>query len=298
MADFTSEFWSWFIIIPTVVGIISLVILLVWMTDSSLSDKNAKPTGHVWDEDLKELNNPLPSWWLNFFYITIVFGAVYLVLYPGLGSYEGVLGWTSAGRYEKEVKAADKKFSPIYKKYAQVKIRTLVHNEKAMKTGQRLFTNYCTVCHGSDAGGSPGFPNLYDSSWLYGGQPEQIKQSIMHGRAGVMPAWEKALGAKGVHEVAEYVLSLSGRKVNLSAAEAGEKRFAVMCASCHGKDGTGKVALGAPNLTDNIWLHGGSQKLVIESIAKGRKGIMPAHKDFLGEDKVHLLAAYIYSLSR
>jgi cytochrome c oxidase cbb3-type subunit 3 len=298
MADFTSEFWSWFIIIPTAIGIIALFVLNIWMTDKSLSDKNAKPTGHVWDEDLKELSNPLPSWWLNLFYITLVFSIVYLVLYPGMGSYKGILGWTSANRYEKEVQEADKKFAPIYKNYAQVKIRTLVHDEKAMKTGQRLFTNYCTVCHGSDAGGGPGFPNLYDSSWLYGGQPEQIKQSIMNGRNGIMPAWGQALGPKGVHEVAEYVLSLSGRKVNISSAEAGEVRYKAMCVACHGVDGTGNTALGAPNLTDNIWLHGGSQKAVIASIANGRTGKMPAHKDFLGEDKVHLLAAYIYSLSR
>jgi cytochrome c oxidase cbb3-type subunit 3 len=298
MADFTSEFWSWFIIIPTVAGFIFCLALVFWMSGGAPSDGEAKPTGHVWDEDLEELSNPLPGWWLNLFYITIAFGAIYLVLYPGLGSYKGVLNWTSLDRYEKEVKAADKRFSPIYKAYAQEKIRTLVHDSNAMKTGQRLFTNYCTVCHGSDAGGAPGFPNLYDSSWLYGGQPEQIKQSIMSGRAGVMPAWEQALGAKGVHEVAEYVLSLSGRKVNITVAEAGQKRFKAMCVACHGKDGRGNTALGAPNLTDNIWLYGGSQKTVIESIAKGRAGKMPAHKDFLGADKVHLLAAYIFSLSR
>jgi len=297
MTDFTNEFWSWFIIVPTFVGIVALFVFLFWVNDRSVPEGKAKPTGHVWDEDLQELNNPLPSWWLNLFYITLVFGAVYLVLYPGMGSFTGVLGWTSSNRYDSEVVAANKRYAPIYKAYAQVSIRTLVHDEKAMKTGQRLFTNYCTACHGSDAGGAPGFPNLYDSSWLYGGQPEQIKQSIMNGRAGVMPAWEKVLGAKGVHEVAEYVLSLSGRRVNISAAEAGEKHFKTLCVACHGKDATGNTALGAPNLTDNIWLHGGSQKTVIETIAKGRSSKMPAHKEFLGEDRVHLLAAYIYSLS-
>ncbi len=298
MADFTSEFWNWFIIIPVVAGFIFCLFLIIWMSGGTPTGAKAKPTGHVWDEDLQELNNPLPGWWVNLFYITIAFGAIYLVLYPGLGSYEGLLGWTSQGRYEKEIKAADKKFGPIYKAYAQVNLRTLVHDAKAMKTGQRLFTNYCTICHGSDAGGAPGFPSLTDSSWLYGGEPEQIKQSIMNGRSGVMPAWEPALGAKGVHEVGEYVISLSGRKVHISAAEAGEKRFMAMCAACHGKDGKGNIAIGAPDLTDNTWLYGGSQKTINESIAKGRGGKMPAHKDFLGADKVHLLAAYIYSLSQ
>ena len=179
MADFTSEFWNWYIIVPVVAGFIFCLFLIIWMSGGTPTGGKVEPTGHVWDEDLQELNNPLPGWWVNLFYITIVFGAIYLVLYPGLGTYKGLLGWTSQGRYEREVKAAEKRFSPIYKAYAQVELRTLVHDAKAMKTGQRLFTNYCTVCHGSDAGGAPGFPNLTDSSWLYGGGPEQIKQSII-----------------------------------------------------------------------------------------------------------------------
>ena len=297
MADFTSNFWNWYIIVPTLLGILGVFVLAYRLSERRTPDEKAESTGHVWDEDLEELNNPLPAWWLNFFYITIVFGVVYLVLYPGLGTFQGVLGWSSTGQYENEIKAADKRFAPIYSKYAQEDLRTLVHNSDAMKTGQRLFVNYCTVCHGSDAGGAPGFPSLRDTDWLYGNDPEQIKQSIMKGRRGAMPGWEAALGAKGVHEVAEYVLSLSGRKVNISAAEAGEKRFKQLCVSCHGADGKGNTALGAPNLTDNIWLYGGSQKTVMESIAKGRQGNMPAHEAFLGADKVHLLAAYVFSLS-
>jgi len=253
--------------------------------------------GHVWDEDLQELNNPLPRWWLGMFYITLIFGAVYLVLYPGLGTFKGILNWTQVDRYNKEVADADKRFNPLYEGYLQEDLRTLVHNPKAMKTAARLFMNNCTICHSSDAGGSPGFPSLRDKDWLYGGEPETIKQSIMNGRAGVMPAWSAALGRDGVVNVAEYVLSLSGRKVNINAAQAGEEKYKQMCAGCHGTDGKGNTAMGAPNLTDNIWLYGGSQKTVIQSIEFGRKGNMPAHKDFLGEAKAHLLAAYVFSLS-
>ncbi len=300
MPDFVSSFWSWFIIVLTVISIAGVFWLVRWMSETKAeAGAEPEPMGHVWDEDLQELNNPLPRWWLNMFYITLAFGVIYLILYPGLGTFGGVLGWSSKDRYEREVQAADKRFGPLYEKYLQEDLRTLVHDQKAMKTGARLFFNYCTVCHGSDAGGAKakGYPSLKDSDWLYGGGPEQIKTSIMHGRNGVMPPWEAALGRQGVFNVTEYVLSLSGRKVNINAAQAGKEKFLQLCAACHGADGKGDQKQGAPNLTDNIWLHGGSQKTIMETIAGGRQGRMPAHKEFLGEAKVHLLAAYIYSLS-
>ncbi|GMR19895.1 MAG: cytochrome-c oxidase, cbb3-type subunit III [Gammaproteobacteria bacterium] len=298
MADFTSGFWSWFISIGSIGGLIFCFLLIRWMSEKSpVAPGKAKPMGHVWDEDLKELNNPLPAWWLNMFYITLVFAVVYLILFPGLGAYEGVLGWSSKGRYENEMSEAEKRYAPMYAQYSQEDLRSLVHNAKAMKTGARLFMNYCTTCHGSDAGGSPGFPSLRDRDWLYGGDAEQIKTTIMNGRNGMMPGWEGVLGREGVFNVSEYVLSLSNRRVNVKAATAGESRFKQMCASCHGMDGKGNTALGAPNLTDNVWLYGGSQKTVMQTIAAGRQGQMPAHRAFLGEDKVHLLAAYVYSLS-
>lgn len=298
MADFVSSFWSWYITVPVVIGIIAMFWLVSWMSEKrSDTSAPAEPMGHKWDEDLEELNNPLPRWWLNLFYATLIFGIIYLILYPGLGTWKGVLGWTQVKQYETEMKKADDRFGPLYAGYAQEDLRTLVANEEAMKTGARLFMTYCTVCHGSDAGGAPGFPNLRDSDWLYGGDPATIKQSIMSGRAGQMPGWEAALGRDGVFAVTEYVLSLSGRRVNANAAAQGKEKFQQMCAACHGADGKGNVALGAPNLTDPVWLYGGSQKTVMETIAKGRQGQMPAHKDFLGEAKVHLLAAYVYSLS-
>lgn len=298
MADFISPFWHWFIIILTAGGIIGMILLLIWMSERpGQGEFKAKPMGHVWDKDLQELNNPLPRWWANFFYITIIFSIIYLVLYPGMGSFQGILGWSQVGQYEKQVKEANRRFAPIYKAYKQVDMRTLVHDAGAMKTAARLFVNNCSLCHGSDAGGSPGFPSLRDRDWLYGGSPEAIKESILNGRKGVMPAWEAALGQKGVHEVAEYVLSLSGRRVDINAAQVGKTKYKQMCASCHGGDARGNKQLGAPNLADNVWLYGGSQKTVMHSIAKGRQGNMPAHRNFLGEAKAHLLAAYVYSLS-
>jgi cytochrome c oxidase cbb3-type subunit 3 len=253
--------------------------------------------GHVWDEDLQELNNPLPRWWLNMFYITLVFGIGYLALYPGLGSFAGILKWSEVGEYNKEVEVADKRYGPLYEKYMKEDLRALSQNREAVKTGERLFVNYCTTCHGSDAGGGPGFPNLRDNDWLYGGDPLTVKASIMNGRAGVMPGWGAALGQEGVFNVSEYVLSLSGRSKNADAAASGQVKFQQLCVACHGADGKGNPALGAPNLTDGIWLYGGSQKAVMESIEKGRQGRMPAHRDFLGEAKAHLLAAYVVSLS-
>jgi cytochrome c oxidase cbb3-type subunit 3 len=254
-------------------------------------------TGHKWDENLEEYNNPLPRWWLWLFYITLVFGIGYLVLYPGLGKIPGVLGWTQQGQYEKEMAAAEETYGPLFAKYASTPIPDLSRDPAAVKIGQRLFVNYCASCHGSDAGGGPGFPNLSDNDWLYGGSADAIKASILDGRSGAMPAWEAVLQDKGVDEVAAYVQQLSGRDVDAAKAAAGQKHFATYCAACHGADGTGNQALGAPNLTDDVWLYGGSPGAIRYSIANGRNGRMPAHRDFLGEDKSHLLAAYIYSLS-
>ena len=298
MADFVSDFWHWFIIIPTVIGILALFPLIYANRGDKVSADEVDTTGHVWDDDLEEFNNPLPGWWLNMFVITIVFGIIYLILYPGLGRFEGVLGWSSKGQYESQVDTAEKTYGPIYQKYAAIDIETLAKDAGALRTGERLFANYCTVCHGSDARGARGYPNLRDQDWLYGGEPDQIKTSILNGRNGVMPGWEAVIGADGVLDVTEYVVSLSGRDHDAGVAARGKVFFDSTCAACHQADGTGNHALGAPNLTDRIWLYGGSRKSIIESIKIGRSGKMPGHKEFLGEDRVHLLAGYIYSLSQ
>jgi len=301
MSDFNSEFWSWFISAIALGGIVWLLVLLqINLKGAKLAKGDeAKPTGHVWDEDIQELNTPLPRWWLYMFYITIVFGVVYLILYPGLGTYPGLLGWTSVSEYETEVAQADAKYGPLYEKFLGEDLAVLAASDDAMKTGERLYVNYCSVCHGSDARGAKGFPNLRDSDWLYGGEPEMIKTTIMHGRTGAMPAWKDALGGdEGVAQVAEYVQQLAGRDVEAELATEGKTKFDIFCVACHMPEGTGNQAMGAPNLTDNVWLYGGTSKAIKQSIAMGRAGRMPAHAEFLGEAKVHILAAYVYSLSQ
>ncbi len=296
MSDFTSEFWSWFIIAIAGGGIIWLFFLLTGTNKAETEE--GVPTGHVWDEDLQELNNPLPRWWLYMFYFTLFFAIGYLILYPGMGSYKGLLGWTEVGEYEAEVAAADAEFGPLFEKFEKTPIAALASDPAAMNAGERLFVTYCAVCHGSDARGAPGFPNLRDNDWLHGGSPEKIEETILYGRMGTMPAWEGPLGgAEGVNEVATYVMSVAGRDVDAKLAEAGKAKFDMFCVGCHMPGGTGNQALGAPNLSNNIWLYGGSPRSIKETIAKGRNGRMPAHSEFLGTAKSHVLAAYVYSLS-
>lgn len=303
MNEFTSPFWSWYISIPAIVGIVFCVLLVLWMSKGKQGgtgeDGKVETMGHVWDEDLAELNNPLPSWWRNMFFISIVFGVGYLLLYPGLGSFAGMLGWSSAGNHAAEMHDADVTYGPIYDQFAKVSVADLAKDREATEMGERLFLTYCTACHGSDAGGVTGYPNLRDKDWLWGGEAATIEQTILHGRSGTMPSWEAALGGeKGVQDMTQYVLSLSKRpNVDAAAAERGKAKFKAFCTGCHGADGKGLHAVGAPNLTDNTWLYGGHPKRIAETIAKGRNGRMPAHEEFLGKNKVHVLAAYIYSLS-
>ncbi len=295
---FTSQFWDWFITIITLGGILACFGLIYWLgADFKKTGEKVETMGHVWDGNLEEYNNPLPRWWLNMFYITLIFGLVYLVLYPGLGSYMGVWNWTELKEYRLEMWAADTRYGPLYEKYQNEPITALVENENAKQLGYSLFMTYCTTCHGSDARGVPGYPNLRDEDWLYGGSPAAIETTIKNGRQGQMPAWEPMIGEDGVKQVTQYVLSLSGRDHDSAAAAKGQKTYTAMCIACHGPTGKGNQMLGAPNLTDDIWLYGGSPKRIETTIAKGRQGKMPAHGDFLGEAKVHLLANYIYSLS-
>jgi cytochrome c oxidase cbb3-type subunit 3 len=298
MSDFASGIWSWFIAAVTLTGIVACVVLLkAQSAKRAPGAKKAELHGHVWDGDLAEYNNPLPRWWMWLFYLTVVFGLVYLVLYPGLGSYAGVFGWSSRAEHEAETKQADARYGPIFNKFAQQDLALVAKDPEARAIGQRLFLTYCAQCHGSDAGGGPGFPNLRDRDWLYGGSPEAIKASIMDGRNAVMPPLGEALGGEAaVKEMANYVLSLSGAPHDATLAAKAKEKFAV-CAACHGPEGKGNQQIGAPNLTDQIWLFGGSEKKVIETITAGRSSQMPAHKDLLGEAKVHLLAAYVYGLS-
>ncbi|MGB1800821.1 MAG: cytochrome-c oxidase, cbb3-type subunit III [Gammaproteobacteria bacterium] len=300
MADFTSSFWSYFIAISSLAGIVGLIILLIKCStrkkSGSGSDK-VETMGHVWDENLEEYNNPLPAWWLYMFVLTIVWGVGYLIMYPGLGAFSGVLGWSQVNQLEAEMQSADETYGPIYKKYQDTDLVALSKDETALKIGERLYASYCTTCHGSDARGARGYPNLRDDDWLFGGEPENIKTSIMKGRNALMPAWEAVLSESDIFNVTSYVEQLSGRIVDSLHASKGKQIYNINCAACHGPEGKGNPIMGAPNLSDDIWLYGGSQKKIIESIIRGRNGIMPAHGEFLGEAKVHILSAYIYSLS-
>jgi len=294
--SFSDGFWNIFIIVVTL-GSIGLLFYFVYCMSRGKQSTTEETTGHVWDEDLTELNNPLPAWWKYMFYITMVFGLGYLVLYPGLGTNDMLLKWTSTGEYEEEMAEAEATYGPLFAQYEKIPVAELATNDEALRMGERLYASYCTQCHGSDAGGVQGYPNLRDSDWIWGGTPERIEESILMGRTGVMPGWSEVLGDAGVTQVSAYVQSLSGREVDNNAAQAGQELYAKNCAVCHQADGKGNPALGAVNLTDKVWLYGGSPKTIENTIGKGRQGKMPAHETFLGKAKVHLLAAYIYSLS-
>ena len=296
MSDFTSDFWSLFVAGITLVSVAACALLLAALSQKRVAADPDK-TGHVWDEDLDEYNNPLPRWWVWLFAITIVFSLGYLWVYPGLGTWSGSAQWTSMGELAEEVKVAEQKFAPLYQKYAATDLKQLSADPEARALGQKLFLNNCTQCHASDARGGKGFPNLTDDDWLYGGEPEVIKTTIMTGRNGVMPAMGTALGPEGVKDAANFVRSLSGLSHDEARAARGKTSFATYCAACHGAEGKGNPLMGAPNLTDKVWLYGASEATIVETIAKGRNNVMPAHKDFLGEARVHVLAAYVYGLS-
>ena len=304
MSDFTHGFWPIYISVITLASIIGTWVFLKTQTTRKLAPgEKAELIEHTWDEDLQDLNNPLPRWWLGLFYGTLIFSLAYLALWPGLGNFAGVLKWTSLQEYEQEVSAAEAKFQPVYAGFMKQDIATVAANPDAHAIGRNLYLTYCSQCHGSDAAGARGFPNLTDHDWLYGGDPDTIKATITDGRAGMMPALGEALGPEGTKAVANYVLSLSGRKHDARLAAAGQPKFAENCAACHMPDGTGMAAMGAPNLTDKAWLYGGSEASIIESIAKGRNGVMPGAAQTLGttsnkDAKLHLLTAYIYGLSQ
>jgi cytochrome c oxidase cbb3-type subunit 3 len=244
------------------------------------------------------LNNPLPRWWLWLFVLTVVFGIVYFVLYPGLGTWKGTLGWTSQAEHAADAKLNAARIEKTLAPYASLTVGQLATDGAALNIGRNLFLNNCATCHGSDGGGAPGFPNLTDKDWLWGGDPDTVLATVSNGRMGVMPAWGEALGSSGVENVLAYVMSLSGRKLEAGDVGAGKQKFAELCSACHGMDGRGNAAMGAPNLTDVTWLHGGSLGAVRETIEKGRTGTMPAHVARLGETRVKLLAAYVLSLGR
>jgi cytochrome c oxidase cbb3-type subunit 3 len=297
MSDFLSSGWSLFIALATLVSLFACLVLLVFASRRKpMAGDNS--TGHVFDEDLVEMNNPLPMWWVVLFVLTVVFALVYVYAFPGLGASPGTLGWTSRGELETDQARATAATAAVYAEYAQQPAEALSHDGRAMAIGQRLFINHCATCHGSDARGSKGFPNLTDGDWLHGGTPAKIEETITLGRTGVMPPMAAAVGsAADVRNVANYVMSLSGDPHNPIAAAAGKAKFAV-CAACHGADGKGNVAIGAPNLADKIWLHGWGEQAIVDMIEHGKTNVMPAQGGRLSPAQIHLLASYVWSLSQ
>lgn len=295
MSDFVSGFWNIYVFGITLVSILGCGVFL-WLQGTA-KHVEGQTTGHVWDETLEEYSNPLPNWWRWLFYLTILFSLFYLAMYPGLGSFEGQYKWSSTGQYDKEVQKADSQYGPIYQKFLKQDVPVVAASGEAKEMGQRLFVTYCAQCHGSDAGGVKGFPNLTDKDWLYGGTPEKIKESITNGRNAMMPAKgvKPDLSADEIKDLANYVRSLSGLAADSIRTQRGKELFAVACAACHGPEGKGNEGV-APNLADKVWLYGSSEATIIETTTNGRVNRMPAFGEFLGEAKVHLLAAYVYGL--
>ncbi|MHB1359603.1 MAG: cytochrome-c oxidase, cbb3-type subunit III [Rhodocyclaceae bacterium] len=295
-SDFVHGFWNYYVIVIVTVSILGCAVFL-WVQGSA-KHKPGEVTGHVWDENLEEYSNPMPSWWRWMFYITVVFALVYLALYPGLGNMAGSFGWTARGQYEAEMQAADVQYGPKFNQFLQQDIMTVAANPEAREMGARLFQTYCAQCHGGDAGGSPSFPNLKDGDWLWGGTPDRIKESITLGRMGVMtPKGTKPdMDAEQVKDVVHYVRSLSGLTADSVRIQRGQELYPQACAACHGVDAKGMEAAGYPNLTDKIWLHGSREDKMIEIVTKGITNQMQPYGEFLGEAKVHLLTAYVWGL--
>jgi cytochrome c oxidase cbb3-type subunit 3 len=296
MSEFTSGFWDVYVAVLAVLSIVACGIFL--KSQSVRRPVSKETTGHTWDEDLAEYNNPLPRWWSWLFYLTILFSLVYLVLYPGLGSWKGTLGWSQVGQLKDEQQAAEKRFGPLYARFAGAEPEALAKDPEALAIGQKLFLNNCAQCHASDGAGSRGFPNLTDRDWLWGADPKAIAATITEGRTGIMPPFGPALGAEGVKNLAHYVRSLSGLTSDSVRVALGRDIYQQTCVACHGADGKGNAALGAPNLSDKVWLHGSTEPVVVETITKGRTSQMPAHKTLLDEARIRLLTAYVLSLSR
>ncbi|MCP8632221.1 cytochrome-c oxidase, cbb3-type subunit III [Pseudomonas mosselii] len=302
-----TTFWSTYISVLTIGSLIGLTWLLLATRKGQSSDTTDQTMGHSFD-GIEEYDNPLPKWWFWLFVGTLVFSVGYLILYPGLGNWKGILpgyenGWTQVDEWQKEMDKADAKFGPIFAKYAAMPVEEVAKDPQALKMGSRLFASNCSVCHGSDAKGSYGFPNLTDSDWRWGGEPETIKASIMNGRHGIMPGWSTVIGEQGVADVAAFVLTnLDGRTLPADAKAdpaKGKELFATNCVACHGPEGKGTPAMGAPNLTHpQAFIYGSSFAQLQQTIRYGRQGQMPAQHDIQGNDKVHLLAAYVYSLSQ
>jgi cytochrome c oxidase cbb3-type subunit 3 len=292
-------FWHWFVATGTMVFVLWCIWLVSWAAKQgpqNLADDDL--VGHKWDGDIEEWNNPAPKWWLYLYFMTIIWAVGYMIAYPGLGAFNGTLGWSQQGQYEEEMAAATARYEPIYAQFAAMEFEELVTTPEALQLGASLYASYCTTCHGSDARGAPGYPNLTDDDWIWGNSEAQLTTTISQGRVAVMPTLSAALGGDvGITNMVNYVRSLSGLVEADDGAMSMQPMFTALCSACHLVDGTGNQLLGGPNLTDDVWLYGSSDEDVRTTITQGRNGVMPSHGDMLGDDRTRILAAYVYSLS-
>jgi cytochrome c oxidase cbb3-type subunit III len=289
-----SGFWLGWVIFLAVLTIGISVSLFVGGMRVKLPTQADGTTGHDWD-GVREGVRKLPWWWILYSAIGFIVGIVYLVLYAGLDSYRGVLGWSSEEKLQRDVAANDAKLQARIEPWRTLTVEQLAQSAEAVAVGHRLYLDNCAACHGSTALGNQtlGAPDLTDTEWQYGGNGETIVASILDGRNGVMPPWGAALGQNGVNEVAAYVLSLGGVKAPDDWVTAGKQRYEALCIACHGPEGLGIRAMGAPNVTDGAWLYGGDFASVATSIRDGRAGVMPAWRSRLNDDQARLIAAWV-----
>lgn len=297
MSDFFNSGWSYYIAAVALLGVVFCVWLLYTQRGWLKKDAKHVDTGHVWDGNITELNTSVPRWWTIMYLALCVFGLGYWILYPGLGSFQGVLKYSSAAQVKAHQEALQRRIEPVYEKYRAMSFAEIASDEDGRMIGQRLFLNNCAQCHGSDARGAGSFPNLADSNWLHGGDPEQIMHSITEGRHGIMPPWGSVVTPREASDIAQYVRSLSGLAADQLQVVRGKRGFDKTCVACHGADGTGNTALGAPDLTANVWMYGSSEASIVETILNGRENIMPAQKGILTEDQIRMLTAWVWGLS-
>ena len=308
---------SIFIAAVTILHILGYIGLVYWTTHIKAGGdaKEGEVIDHTWDGDLKEMNNPMPGWWLSLFYLMIAFAIAYLFLYPGV--YKGSKGWTQLTQYQQESRRVDARSAEYFRHYAGKSVEDLAKDTDALAIGRRIFLQNCAVCHASDAGGTPGnYPNLTDKDWIWGGTPENIINTITNGHTGAMPPGgalvavvpgqaPSAEDQQKLEDVSNYILALGGYEHDQALAEKGKELYGTSCVACHGPDGKGNPVIGGINLADQTWLYAEDSEdpaalktFIQNQIQHPRNNVMPAWKDILGEAKIKVVAAYVYSLSQ
>jgi cytochrome c oxidase cbb3-type subunit III len=291
-----SSAWSWYVIALVALNILGCVWLLWWTGKRWPGDPAPEQTSHYWDGDITEYNKPMPRWWIGLFYLTIIFSLGYLAWYPGLGSWSGTVGWTSAREHDADRAENDTRIAAAFAPYADKPVEELARDPAVRRLGQSLFANHCAACHGADGRGARGFPDLTDRIWHWGGAPADILASISDGRQALMPALGGAFASDAeIDQTVAYVRSLSGQQVDKALAAQGGARFTAICSACHGADGKGNALMGAPDLSDGYWLYGGDAQTIRATIVTGRGGQMPAHGALLGPARTRVLAAFVYA---